>query len=84
MVNQFICKPIVKLSILIFGLVVIGAFGYFPWNYAAAYETCTLDFTPLFRITFCTPIGIMCQVAAFLCWIGGSCILFYLLHKRNH
>ncbi|MBW1981680.1 MAG: hypothetical protein JRJ12_10710 [Deltaproteobacteria bacterium] len=72
----------VKSALFFVGIGLVGSLGYIPWNYAFTYESCTVDFSPLFRSHTYTPVGSVLKILAILIWILGGLFLIGLAYER--
>jgi hypothetical protein len=73
---------LLKLTIFAVGLALSGLFGYFPWRYAAEYETLRVDFSPLFATEYCSQFGYFLKSLSIFIWVGALIVFGYLCYKQ--
>ena len=68
-----------KTVIFVVGLALVAVGGYLPWYHADQYETCRVDFSPMFASEFCSPFSLLLKSISISTWVGGVVVLRYLV-----
>jgi hypothetical protein len=71
-----------KLTTFAVGLALSVLLGYFPWRYAADYETFRLNFSPVFATDYCTQFGYFLKSVSLLIWASALIVFGYLFYKE--